>query len=71
MFTSSTTEGGYAKGIANGLAAGFLIYSGLVELIVDEFNKPMSYNFAKFNILVMCASMMLGAAFMGLLAAWA
>ena len=71
IFTSSTSEGDHAKGIANGLAAGFLFYSGLVGMILEAFSRPIPYAVAKFNIPIMCTSMMMGAAFMGLLAAWA
>jgi zinc transporter ZupT len=71
ILTSNTTTSDYMNGIVNGFAGGFLIYAGLVEILYEEFKKETSSK--KVSIQqrpVMCMSMILGAAFMAILAIW-
>jgi zinc transporter ZupT len=71
IFTSNTTTSDYMNGIVNGLAGGFLIYAGLVEILHEEFTRVTSSK--KVSIQqrpVMCISMILGAVFMAILAIW-
>ena len=71
ILTSNTTTSDYMNGIVNGFAGGFLIYAGLIEILYEEFKKETSSK--KVSIQqrpVMCMSMILGAAFMTILAIW-
>jgi zinc transporter 1/2/3 len=71
IFTSDSKNGNYAKGIANGFAAGLLIYAALVEILAHEFRKETSKKVAALHKPIMCLTMLLGAACMSLLAVWA
>lgn len=69
--TYSTRAGTYAKGVVDGFAAGLLIHGSIAEIIGEEFGKETSNKTASNQKPVMCLTMMLGAAFMGVLAIWA
>ena len=70
--SSNTTSCDYMNGIFNGLASGFLIYAGLIEILHEEFTRQ-TLSSKKVSIQqrpFMCISMILGAAFMTILAIW-
>ena len=71
ILTSSTTASDHANGVINALAGGFLIYAGLVEILHEEFARETSKKVSIQQRPVMCASMILGAVFMAILAIWA
>jgi len=71
LLTTNSAASDHAKGVANGLAGGFLIYAGLVEIRIEEFNKETTKEVRIQQIPLMCLSMVIGAAFMGILAIWA
>lgn len=68
--TTSSATGDIVKGCSNGVAAGFLIYSGLVDILLKEFQRKEG-QYPDKDVPVMCLSTLLGAAAMGLLAVWA
>ena len=59
-----------AKGIANGVAAGFLIYAGLVEIVSEEFSRVVESEKSTVDKPFMCLMLFVGALFMGMLAVW-
>lgn len=70
MTTSESSAGVIIREVANALAAGSLLYTGLVEMAAEDFADPIlrSKPFLKLEMIV---AMFMGAFFMALLANWA
>ena len=68
--TTSTNQGDVVKSIASSLATGSLIYTGLIEMLAEDFSEPelMKRPFLK---LQMYFALFLGVFFLALLANWA
>jgi zinc transporter ZupT len=64
-----TSDGVLVAGIAASLAAGSLMYTGLIEMIAEDFSDPMLL-VKPFLKVQMFASLCVGATFMAILAIW-
>lgn len=70
VFTEATLTGDFTASIANGIAAGLLIYTVLVEMVADEFS-PSLLGDKPFLKAHMCICFALGCFSMAILAIWA
>jgi zinc transporter ZupT len=66
---SANSEEAWSTGILSAIAAGFLIYSGLVHMIVEDFNRCCVTDYKKKAL--MFISLLLGYGCMTLIGKWA